>query len=260
MYLDPHCHLDLPAFDADRAAVLARARAVGVGGWIVAGVDPAGWQRQRQLALQEPTLWWTAGLHPVAVAEGADVRVGLDGLAAQFTGHRPAIAVGETGLDRRRQYRASIPDQERAFRAQLALARTLDVPVVLHVVAAHGRVLELLRADGLPKRGGMMHAWSGSAELVPAFVELGLYLSLPGPVVQPNARKMRASAQCIPTDRLLVETDAPDLSPVPGRNEPAHLPHIAAAVAALRGVEPSAVLAQSTANAMRLFGIKMPPA
>ncbi|MCA9545256.1 MAG: TatD family hydrolase, partial [Myxococcales bacterium] len=165
--------------------------------------------------------------------------------------------VGEIGLDHRAPYAAHRAEQARAFREQLALARALDRPVVLHVVRAHGEVLAVLKGDGVPRAGGVVHAFSGSVEVMQAYLALGLHISLAGPVAHPRSRRLHAAAAAVPAHRLLVETDAPDQPPpgVPGRNEPAVLPQVIAAVAALRGTPVAQVGAQAAANARRLFGL-----
>ena len=253
--VDAHCHLDVEDFAADRDAVFERAHRVGVRGFVVAGVGPEAWGAQRTLAAR-PGVKWTAGLHPVAVADGADVDAALAALPQAFVGAHAAVGVGETGLDRRAAHAPTLDRQEAAFRAHLAFARERNLPVVLHLVACYAPALDLLRRDGLPPAGGMVHAWSGGPELVRDFCALGLHLSVAGLVAHPRSRRLRAAAAAIPFDRLLIETDAPDMAPpdLPRRNEPAFLPAIAAAVAAARGCTAHAVIVSTAANAARLFG------
>ncbi|MCA9540423.1 MAG: TatD family hydrolase, partial [Myxococcales bacterium] len=250
--------LDSPAFDADRAAVLARARAAGVGGFVLAGVEPAAFAGQRTLAAREPGMVWTAGLHPQVAAElDAPARkAALDALPAAFVGANPARAVGETGLDRHFVPKATLPGQTEVFRAQLAFARERNLPVVLHIVGAHGPALDVLRRDGLPAAGGMVHSFGGNAELVREYVALGLHLSFAGPVARAHAPRLHEAARATPADRLLIETDAPDQSPpdLPRRNEPAVVRAVAAAVAALRGEDPVALLKRAARNLEALLG------
>lgn len=169
-------------------------------------------------------------------------------------------AIGELGLHAANSDAPAdiLLQQERAFRAQLALARQLDLPLVLHVVRAHGQALRILQRDGVPRSGGVVHSYSGSAELVADYVRLGLHLSFAGPITYPEARRVQAAACRVPRDRLLVETDAPDQTPwarKPAACEPAFLPDIVEALARHRG-EACAELARSTeANARRLFGL-----
>jgi TatD DNase family protein len=262
MYIDAHCHLDVARFDADRAAVMACAAAQGITGYLVAGVDPEGWLRQRRLAAAHRSVAWTAGLHPVSVAQmdAEDRERALAALPQCFTGDTPAIGVGETGLDRRFADPETVPIQVEVLRAHLALARDADLPVVLHVVSAHGQTLDVLRRDGLPAAGGMVHSYSGSADLVAEYVALGLSISFSGNVVRPTAKKVRKAVSAVPRDRLLVETDAPDQSPVGRgvRNEPTTLLEVACCVAALRGGAADEILTLSRRNLERIFGPQWP--
>ena len=262
MYIDAHCHLDVARFDADRAAVMACAEAQGITGYLVAGVDPEGWRRQRQLAAAHRSVAWVAGLHPVSVAKmDAEERArAMEELPQCFTGDTPAIGVGETGLDRRFAAPETLPIQVEVMRAHLALARDADLPVVLHVVAAHGHTLDVLRRDGLPAAGGMVHSYSGSADLVAEYVALGLSISFAANVVRPAAKKVRRAVSAVPRDRLLVETDAPDQSPAGPRvrNEPTALLDVARCVAELRGGATDEILALSRSNLERIFGPQWP--
>lgn len=259
LYVDTHNHLDFAAFDADRDAVLARALSRGIGGHLVAGVEPDGWVRQRALAAKHPGIRWTAGLHPQWAAKltvpGIDTA--LADLPAQFEGPNAASGVGETGLDRLFVDAATLDVQIHAFRTQLAFARDLDRPLVLHIVKAHGKALEILTADGLPRAGGVVHSFSGNAELARHYVRLGLHLGFVGAVCRENAKKLRAAAAAVPDERLLIETDAPDQPPPghPRRNEPTALIAIAEAVAGVRGRRPEEILVLSTRNSERLFGV-----
>ncbi len=265
MYVDAHDHLDDASFDADRDAVFTRAHAAGVTGFVVAGVDPASWARQRALARARDDVRWTAGLHPMRCGQLDDPAcdAALAALPDCFAGDAPASGVGETGLDTHFVPRDTLDRQLRCFRAQIDLARRLDRPIVLHIVGpgTHGRVLDTLRADGVPAAGGMVHMYGGSAELVRAYVGLGLCLSFGGPVAHPKARRLRAAAVEVPPDRLLLETDAPDLAPAGfgPRNEPASLPIVAAALAALRGEPAEVILARAAARTRALFGAPLHP-
>ena len=260
MYVDAHCHLDDVRLAEHEGELFERARSAGVTGFVVAGVDPASWARQRALAGRRSGIRWTAGLHPcvAATAEDPDIAAALAALPAAFAGPNAATGLGETGLDTRRCARHTLERQTLVFRASLEQARALNVPVVLHLngPGTHARALVLLRGDGLPAAGGMVHAYSGSAELVPAYVELGLHLSFAGTVCRPEARKVHAAVRAVPAERLLVETDAPDLSPpgLPRPNEPAAVLAVARAVGTLRGEDAEVVLLRSAAACARLFG------
>lgn len=254
---DSHCHLQHPRFDADRDDVITRARAAGVTGMLLAGVDAADLALQDAIVARYPELAQCVGLHPMVVAELTDdaVDAELDAVSARVRSRRPA-AVGETGLDRRSILPASsLPRQERVFRWHLALAADAGLPVVLHVVRAHELALRVL-GDG--RTAGVVHSFSGSAEIAQAYVKRGLHVSFCATVTFPEARRIHAACRAVPLDRLLVETDAPDQPPDGARgarNEPGWLPQVIAAVARLREEDPSAIAAATEANARRLYGM-----
>lgn len=244
---DSHCHLhDRRVTDPE--AQLARARAAGVTGFLLAGVDPSGWADERALVSTHPDILMAFGVHPQHVAEIDDP----DPLIAQLT--PDCAAVGEIGLDGMDERRHTLPLQERAFRAQLAFARDHRLPVVLHILRAHARALEILRADGVP--GGVLHSCSASADQVREYLRLGLHISFAGTVCNPNAKKVHEAARAVPSERLLAETDAPFQTPLPHRpaqNEPAFLVAIVEALARIRGERPDLVAQQTDTNARRLF-------
>jgi TatD DNase family protein len=204
---DAHNHLDVPAFDADRAAVWAAAQAAGVTGCLIAGADPRDADRVAAVAdaLGQP---YALGVHPW----WTDAVEGVDALATLAA--RPDLGiVGETGLDRRKATSDAAWQAQRAlFRDHLALARGRELPVVLHVVGAYPEALAVLRADGLPRAGGMVHAWSGPADLVEAYVALGLQLSFGGAVTR--SRRLLRAALATPDAARLIESDAPDQPPL----------------------------------------------
>lgn len=252
---DAHCHLDLAE---DPSAALAAGEAAGVEGWIVAGVDAAGWDRQAELAAKDDRIFLTYGLHPWTVAAAEDAA--LDGLLAALdraldrSGAARAVGLGELGLDHgRRGPPPTRARQERAFRAQLALARARNLPVVLHLVGAPGRALEILRADGLPAAGGMVHRWSGPAELVSAYIKMGLYLSF-----SPSFLHVDRLAECLrrtPAAALLIETDAPDVLPDGRAVGLDFLPTAIAAAAVIRGEAQADLARRCEDNARGLFGL-----
>jgi TatD DNase family protein len=248
---DSHCHLQ--SVD-DPDAQLARARAAGVGGFLLAGVEPDGWTKQRALVAANPDVVMALGVHPQLVAELDDADPLVAQLPLALSG---ACAIGEIGLDGMDERKPSLPRQERAFRAQLAVARERGLPVVLHVLRAHPRALEILRDDG--HSGGVLHSCSASVDQVRQYVALGLHVSFAGTVCNNNARKLQEAARAVPAERLLVETDAPFQTPLlhrPAPNEPAFLVAIVAALARIRGETPEHVAQLTDANARRLFRSK----
>ncbi len=256
MFVDAHCHLDDPRFDAERPAVFDRAEAAGVVGFMLGGVDPEGWARQRRLA-ERPKLHWSAGLHPWRAATLSEpaFEAAIDGLPACFEGPNRARAVGELGLDARFCPKDTLPLQRARFERQLGLAIDLGRPVVLHVVGAHQMALEALRRF---RPAGMVHAFGGSPELAEQYLALGLSLSFGGPVSDPQRKKMRAAATRTPPERLMIETDAPDQAP-PGFGEawePAALPLVARALGALRGARALDLLRHSASNLAAMMSVK----
>ncbi len=263
--IDAHCHLDDPRF-ADIDAVLERAREAGIHGFISAGVDPRSWQTSALLAHSRNDVWVSYGIHPwlAACADHTAQSALLEALshALSATGEGSAVAIGECGLDAsRRVPEDSLPTQRELFRAQLALARERELPLVLHVVRAHDEALRIIAQDGAPRAGGMIHSFTGSLELAQCYLALGLHISFGGHIVDPNARKARRAAAAIPAHSLLVETDSPDQTPLPRRperNEPAFLADVIETIATLRGDDAIALGATTEMNARTLFALTPP--
>jgi TatD DNase family protein len=260
--IDSHCHLDASAFDADREAVLGRARAVGVTDVVVPAVAPAGWEGLLAFGASHPGVHVALGIHPQALPgldpAGDDRRLAdLEALLRRGG----AVAVGECGLDGPSAGAGAPLDRQRAvLRGHLAIARRLGLPILLHSLRVHDAMREELERDGVPS-GGVLHSFSGSAEQVPPLAALGLHFSFAGPVTYGGARKPVAAARAVAPDRLLVETDAPDQSPHPHRgtrNEPARLPLVLASVALAVGASPGDLDRITSGNARRL--LRLPPA
>jgi TatD DNase family protein len=258
--VDTHAHLDLSAFDADRAAVLERAQAAGVTAIVNVGADLASSRRAVQLAAEHDMVYAAVGMHPHDAAK-------LDGAALaelrDLAGQPKVVAVGEIGLDFFRDL-SPREAQRRAFRAQLAWAASLGKPVVVHDRDAHDEVIRELErwAAGTPPslagRLGVLHTFAGDLAMARRAVELGFYLSVSGPVTYQNARRLPEIVRQVPLERLLVETDCPFLPPHPHRgqrNEPAHVRLVAQRLAELRGIPLEELAQATTANARRLFGL-----
>ena len=246
MLFDSHCHLQDARFCAGLEVVLRRAREAGVSHMVCCGTREDDWDRVLELARENPEVIPMAGLHPWYVADAAPGW--LERLEAKLG---EGAGAGECGLD----FAEGRPDrelQEAALIAQLELAIRRNLPVSLHCVKAAERLAAILREVGLPAAGGLVHAFSGTLEAARAFQDLGLHLSFGGAVTLPGARRAAAALAWVREDRLLLETDAPDLAPdgVDGLNEPAHLARIAETADRIR---PGAAVAAWT-NARRLFG------
>jgi TatD DNase family protein len=253
--VDSHTHVDFPQFDGDREMVLQRAVDAGVE-WIVdVGADLASSRRADKLAAREPRIWAAVGIHP---HDAATVnRVALAELRALAQAPR-VVAIGEIGLD---YYRDLSPraQQREAFEAQLALARELGLPVIVHDREAHGETLAILREvrrqAGAGLRG-VMHCFSGDLELAREVLNLGFYVGIAGPVTYPRATPLADVARLVPLERLLVETDCPYLAPQArrgARNEPAFVRFVAERVAEVRGLSAEEVGRVTSENARALF-------
>jgi TatD DNase family protein len=257
---DSHCHLHDDRIRGDCATLLADARQSGVRGFLLAGVSPDGWIEEDRIARQNDDVFVSYGVHPqlVGAAPLMPMVRALDQELRAPTLRKP-VAIGEIGLDGyTKERRAALSQQTEAFRAQLALARDHDLPVILHILKTHEEALHVLKKDGLPKGGGVVHSYSGSEALLAHYLPLGLHISLAGSVTFKTAVKAPAVARAVPKERLLVETDAPDQTPEPhrpARNEPRYLRSIVEAIARLRGEDPDALAAYTEQNARRLFRI-----
>ncbi|ADC62417.1 TatD family hydrolase [Allochromatium vinosum] len=253
--IDTHCHIDVAEFDADRAVVLARARAAGVEALVMPAIDAGGWEALLALCGSAPPdgpgLYPALGLHPVYLDSHRDADLArLETLVAE----RAVIAIGEIGLD----HHVAGLDPERQTRLlerQLAIARAADLPVLLHVRKAHDEMLALLRRQPVPA-GGIAHAFNGSLQQAHQYLELGFKLGFGGMLTFERSRKLRRLATELPLDALVLETDAPDMTVASHqgeRNSPEYLPEVLEALARLRDLEPSEVAARTTANACEVL-------
>lgn len=254
MLVDSHCHLDAGEFDADRPAVIERARAAGVRRQVVPAITAAAWPKLRDVCAAYPGLFPAYGLHPMLLAEHRGEH--LEELRTWLERERP-VAVGECGLD----YFIDDLDparQSRFFEAQLQLAIDFELPVIVHARRAVDAVTAAIRKLGKGKLRGVVHSFSGSRQQAEQLWEQGFMLGLGGPVTYERANRLRKLAATMPLEWLLLETDAPD-QPDAGirgqRNEPARLGAVLETIAGLRGVDPSEVAAATTANAERLFAL-----
>lgn len=248
--VDTHVHLDDEAFAADRDAVVQRAATAGVRTMVAIGTDLDSSRRTVALAGRFPSVAAAVGIHPHAAGAVSPEAVReLDTLIGQ----PHVVAIGETGLDYYRDY-APRPAQAALFCAHLALARTAGLPVIIHCRDAYPEVLAILQ--DFPDVPAVFHAFSGSVEVAQACVRRGDYLSFGGPLTFRHARRLAEAAAEAPLERILLETDAPLLSPEPHRgrrNEPARVRLVAERLAAIRGMTLEAVAEATTANARRIF-------
>ena len=251
--VDTHAHLHFPEFAEDLDAVLERARQAGVRTMVTIGTDRETNPAAVALAERTESVYATVGIHPHDAAEATeDDFAALERLARSSA---KVVALGEMGLD---FFRNLSPHdvQERVFRRQLGFARQIGKPVVVHCRDAYVEVLAILAEERVGEIGGVMHCFSGDVEVAKRCLDLGLYISLAGPVTYKNAGALPDVARFVPDDRLVVETDCPFLPPHPHRgkrNEPAYVALTAARVAELRGTEPKGLNDTMSRNAARLF-------
>jgi len=251
---DTHAHLHVPDFDADRAETMARARQAGVTRMLTIGTEVPTSRAAIALAQAEPDVWASVGVHPHDAAEADEaVLAEIERLARESR----VVAIGEIGLDFFRNL-SPREAQERVFRYLLGVARRARKPVIVHCRDAHPEVLAVLGEERADEVGGIMHCFSGDVAVARRCLDLGLLVSLAGPVTYPNARALPEVARFVPGDRLVVETDCPFLPPQGyrgKRNEPAYLALTAARVAELRGESLEEFARRSSENACRLLGI-----
>jgi TatD DNase family protein len=253
---DTHAHLHFPEFDADRSAVLERARHAGVRRMLTIGTEVPTSRAAIALAEHEPDVWASVGVHPHDAGDADEAA--LEEIERLARGPR-VVAVGEIGLDFFRDL-SPRDAQARVFRRLLGVARRVRKPVIVHCRDAHAEVLAILADERVGEVSGVMHCFSGDVEIARRCLDLGLYISLAGPVTYKNARALPDVARFVPEDRLVVETDCPYLPPTPHRgkrNEPAYVALTAAHVAGLRGADPEALCDALTANAAKLFRITL---
>jgi TatD DNase family protein len=255
--IDTHVHLNFDAFQADLADVQARWQEVGVVQLVHSCVEPAEFPKTQALADRCPGLYFAVGLHPL------DVDQWTAATAAQILSLAQSdlrvVAIGETGLDFYKSDQQVL--QFQAFEAQLEVAATLNLPVIIHCREAAAPMAQFLRTfaaqSGLTALRGVMHCWGGTPEETQWFLDLGFYISFSGIVTFKNAQQIQAAACLVPGDRLLIETDCPFLAPVPKRgqwrNEPAYVLHVAQKLAQLRETSLEAIAALTTHNARTLF-------
>ena len=258
MLIDSHCHLNYKGLVEDQQGALARARAAGIGGFLNISTRQSEWAEIIALAEAEPDVWASVGIHP----HEADAHTGIFGAdlgegALLAAAENPrVIAIGETGLDYYYD-KSDRATQQALFRTHIAVSRARQLPLIVHTRDAEDDTARILAEE--MEQGAfpaLIHCFTASADFAREMLDLGLYISLSGIVTFKSASDLQAIAKTIPEDRLLVETDAPYLAPVPHRGrvcEPAYTADTARFVAGLRGVSEEALAKATTANFFRLF-------
>jgi TatD DNase family protein len=245
---DAHCHLQLPQYDADRVEVLARMQNADMGAVII-GTDYETSKAGLELAQQHNFLWASIGLHP------------NDNMDEQFDVARyealardpKVVAIGECGLD---YFRTTGQGQRKRFESQIALAQTVNKALIIHCRNAHEDMLAILK-EHKPTVPVVIHFFTGSGELAQQYLDVGCYLSFPGPITYTDMYD--DSIRICPMDKMLIETDSPFAAPVPNRgkrNEPAYVADVAKKIAAIKGISADEVMAETLKNAQRVFGLQ----
>ncbi|MEX1299482.1 MAG: TatD family hydrolase [Desulfotignum sp.] len=256
---DSHCHIDDPCFDADMDAMFDRARNAGVRAMAIAGVDIETARKAVRIAARHRHVITAVGIHPHdAVHCGPDT---LDGLIRLAKENDCVKAWGETGLDFNRMFSPQ-KDQEACFKAQLTIAGDLDLPLIFHERDSNGRFYDIVKSDGPASRKGVVHCFSGTRQEMVNYLDLGYYIGITGILtIHKRGRTLRELATLIPEDRILIETDAPYLTPAPQknkirRNEPAFVASVLTTLAQVRNQDPEDLAATIFNNTNRFFNTR----
>ena len=252
MLIDTHVHLNADQYDEDLQEVIDRALEEGIDRMFVVGFDTNTIERTMKLIDQYDFIYGIIGWHPVDAIDCTEERLQW---IEELSKHPKIIGIGEMGLDY--HWDKSPKDiQKDVFRKQIALAKRVQLPIIIHNREATQDCVDILKEENASEVGGIMHSFSGSNEIADEILKMNFYISLGGPVTFKNAKQPKEVAQHVPLDRLLVETDAPYLSPHPyrgKRNEPARVKLVAEQIAELRGISYEEVCKATTENAERLF-------
>jgi TatD DNase family protein len=253
MLIDSHCHLDFPELAADRAGVLARAKAAGIAGMVTISTRVKRFDDIKAIAEANAEVWCSVGTHPHHADEELDI---FTEDLVRLSAHPKCVAIGEAGLD---YFYDNAPKeaQETGLRRHIAASRLTGLPLVIHSRSADGHMAAVLSDEmGQGAFPFVLHCFTAGADLARTALELGGYISFSGIITFKNAEEIREVAKFVPADRYLVETDAPYLAPVPhrgGTNEPSYVAHTAAKVAEVRGISLEQLGAETTENFFRLF-------
>ena len=253
LLVDSHCHLDFPEFQGREDELVAAMQANRVGWALVAGVTLERFPGVLALAERFPRLYAAVGVHP----DTQDGQEADEETLLRFADHPKVVAIGETGLDYYR-LEGDLEWQRERFRTHIRAARKCRKPLIIHTREAAADTLRILEEEGAGEVGGVFHCFTESPAVAEAALALGFHISFSGIVTFKNALQIKEVATLVPLDRLLVETDAPYLAPVPYRgklNHPALVRHVAEEVARLRGIGVEELADATTSNFFRLFGV-----
>lgn len=252
MYVDSHCHLNFPELRQRLPEILERMTRNGVSHALCVSVNLPDWPGLMETIADEPRLWASVGVHP----DYEDtVEPAVDELVRLANENTKVVAIGETGLDYYR-LEGDLEWQRERFRTHIRAARRAKLPLIVHTRAASEDTLRIMEEEGAAETGGVMHCFTESQAVADAAIAMNFYISFSGIVTFKSARDLQQVAATVPLDRLLIETDAPYLAPVPYRgkvNDPSYVMHVAEKIADLRGISAAEVGARSTENFFRLF-------
>lgn len=252
---DTHCHLNVDAFEEDVEETIERAKELGVSKFAVVGFDTETIKNSLELSQAHPEIYSIIGWHPTeAGSYSPDIQESL----IQLLGQDKVVAMGEMGLD---YYWNTSPKevQEKVFRQQIQIAKDLKLPISIHMRDAIEDTYRILKEEDVSSIGGIMHSYSGDVDYMKRFLDLGMHISLSGVVTFKKAVEVHEVAKVVPLDRLLIETDAPYLAPVPyrgKRNEPGYVRYVAERVAELREMDFEELANVTMTNAKRLFRLE----
>ncbi len=254
MLIDTHCHLTMPDFDADRSDVIQRAIDAGISHMITVGTDIEDSKRAIALAEGYEFIYAAVGIHPHDARDITDIENVSDTIK-KLASKKKVVALGETGLDYHYMHSPAEIQQEH-FRLEINLAKSLGLPVIVHSREAKEDTLRILKEEKVEVTGGVLHCFSGDMDMAEKALNMGLYISFSGVITFRNAKKMPDIVKAIPLDRILIETDAPFLTPVPHRgkrNEPAYVKYMAEKIADIKGISLEELGKTIIDNAARLF-------
>jgi TatD DNase family protein len=256
MLIDSHAHLEMPEFRRDLDEVIQRAQHSGVEYIFTVGTEKKDWERAIEIAHSYPSIYAVLGVHPHNAKEIDEQTYSL---LREHCRNEKVKAYGEIGLD---FYRNLSPRevQLKRFREQIGLARELHLPIVIHDREAHRETVEILKSEKAAECGGIIHCFSGDDEMARACLEMGFYISIPGSITFRNAERFREIVKKLPLESLLVETDAPFITPEPfrgKRNEPSNVQYTARKVAEIKGIAFEKFAEVTSENALRVYRLKL---
>jgi TatD DNase family protein len=255
MLIDSHAHLEMPEFKRDLEVVIQRAQDSGVGYIFTVGTEKRDWKRALEIANAHPSIYAVLGVHPHNAKEIDDETYPI---LRELCRDRKVKGYGEIGLD---FFRNLSPRdvQLKRFCEQIGLAKELQLPIVVHDREAHQETLKILKTEKAEECGGIIHCFSGDYEMAKACIDMGFCISIPGSITFKNAERFREIVKRLPLESLLVETDAPFITPEPfrgKRNEPSYVKYTAQKVAEIKKVSFEKVAEVTTKNALRVYGLE----